>query len=258
MPPRRNAAELRIEGPGRREVVARFDGGRMSSDAGAVPLREADRVVGVTAKLASCFTDFRAPRRVEHDLETLVAQRVYGLALGCEDLNDHDVLRDGSVLALALGKRDITGAMRSRSRDLRHPLAGSSTLNRLELDAGGDRAASRSHRRPGARPSRGTLLPRRLRRLLLSAAVHHRIGRARRPVGIAESDDIGRDDAEPVFQPGQHGAPVGPSGHPRPRAVQQRDRRARAPVVQVGRDAPGIDDPADLRVVHATCGTRRS
>ena len=77
-----NVAELRIEGPGRRAVVARFDGGRMSSDAGAVLLREADRAIGVTAKLASCFTDFRAPGRVEHDLETLVAQRVYGLAQG--------------------------------------------------------------------------------------------------------------------------------------------------------------------------------
>ncbi|MCY4559725.1 MAG: transposase [Chloroflexi bacterium] len=112
-------------------------------DAGAVQLREADRVVGVTAKLASCFTDFRAPARVEHDLETLVAQRVYGLALGYEDLNDHDVLRDDSVRALALGKGDITGAMRSRSRDLGHPLAGSSTLNRLEL---GDGTTAAEHR----------------------------------------------------------------------------------------------------------------
>ena len=143
MPTQCNPAELRIEGPGRREVVARFDGGRMSSDAGAVLLREADRVVGVTAKLASCFTDFREPARVEHDLEALVAQRIYGVALGYEDLNDHDVLRDDSALALALGKRDITGAKRSRSRDLGHPLAGSSTLNRLEL---GDGATAAEHR----------------------------------------------------------------------------------------------------------------
>ena len=83
-------------------------------------MREADRIDGVTAKLASCFTDFRDPARVEHELEALVAQRVYALALGYEDLNDHDVLRDDSLLTL--GKEDITGALRSRSRDLGHPL----------------------------------------------------------------------------------------------------------------------------------------
>ena len=143
MRPQCNVGELRIEGPGRRKVVARFDGGRMSSDGSAVLLREADRIVGVTAKLASCFTDFRDPARVEHDLEALVAQRVYALAPGYEDLNDHDVLRDDSVLALALGKEDITGAMRSRSRDLGHPLAGSTTLNRLEPS---DDATAAAHR----------------------------------------------------------------------------------------------------------------
>ena len=143
MRPQCTVGELRIEGPGRRQVVARFDGGRMSSDGGAVLLREADRIVGVTAKLASCFTDFRDPARVEHDLEALVAQRVYALAPGYEDLNDHDVLRDDSVLALALGKEDITGATRSRSRDLGHPLAGSTTLNRLES---GDNATAAAHR----------------------------------------------------------------------------------------------------------------
>ena len=88
----------------------------MSSDGGAVLLREADRIVGVTAKLASCFTDFRDPARVEHDLEALVAQRVYALALGYEDLNDHDVLRDDSVLALALGKEDHHGGDCDRGR----------------------------------------------------------------------------------------------------------------------------------------------
>ena len=108
-----------------------------------VLLREADRIVGVTAKLASCFSDFRDPARVEHDLEALVAQRVYALAPGYEDLNDQDVLRDDSVLALARGSEDLTGAMRSRSRDLGHPPAGSTTLNRLE--PGGDATAA-AHR----------------------------------------------------------------------------------------------------------------
>ena len=148
MRPQCNVGELRIEGPGLRQVVARFDGGRMSSDGGAVLLREVDRIVGLTAKLASCFTDFRDPARVEHDLEALVAQRVYALAPGYEDLNDHDVLRDDSLLALALalGKEDITGAMRSRSRDLGHPLAGSTTLNRLEPGDDATAAARRYKR----------------------------------------------------------------------------------------------------------------
>ncbi len=128
---------------GRRKVVASFDGGRMSSDGGAVILRAADRALKLTARMAACFSDHRNPTRCEHSLQDLIAQRLYGLALGYEDVNDHDTLRDDSLLALALGSAEVTGQSRVRERDRGHPLAGSSTLNRLELgtpeQAGEDR-----------------------------------------------------------------------------------------------------------------------
>ena len=128
---------------GRRKVVASFDGGRMSSDGGAVILRAADRALKLTARMAACFSDHRNPTRCEHSLQDLIAQRLYGLALGYEDVNDHDTLRDDSLLALALGSADVTGQSRVRERDRGHALAGSSTLNRLELgtpeQAGEDR-----------------------------------------------------------------------------------------------------------------------
>ncbi len=101
---------------------------------------------GVTGRLAGCFSDHRDPERSEHELDCLVAQRVMAIALGYEDLNDHDQLRDDSVLALAVGRGDITGADRVRERDRGHPLASSSTLNRLELGipdkAAGDRTSA--------------------------------------------------------------------------------------------------------------------
>ena len=125
--------QLSFEGLGRRSVVGAFDGGRLTSDSGVLLLREADRLFGVTRRLAACFADHRDPARVEHRLETLVAQRVLALAAGYEDLNDHDRLRDDSALALASGCADVTGAQRVRERDRGHALAGASTLNRLEL-----------------------------------------------------------------------------------------------------------------------------
>ena len=128
-----SSAELPFQAPGRRKVVASFDGGRMSSDAGALLLRGANELFDVTGRLAACFSDHRAEERIEHPLEALIGQRVFGLALGYEDLNDHDRLRDDSVVALALGREDVTGDGRKRERDRGHPLAGSSTLNRLEL-----------------------------------------------------------------------------------------------------------------------------
>ena len=127
----------------RRKVIACFDGGRMSSDGGALLLRSADRALHLTGRIADCFTDHRNPHRCEHALRDLVAQRLYGLALGYEDVCDHDALRDDSLLALALDHADVTGQDRVRERDRGHPLAGSSTLNRLELgtpeQAGQDR-----------------------------------------------------------------------------------------------------------------------
>ena len=118
---------------GRRKVVAAFDGGRMSSDGGALLLRAADSVLQLTRRVAACFTDYRNPGRCEHSVRDLVAQRVFALVLGYEDVNDHDTLRGDSLLALALGRADLTGQSCARERDRGHPLAGSSTLNRLEL-----------------------------------------------------------------------------------------------------------------------------
>ena len=122
-----------LAGLGRRHVVAKFDGGRLSSDGGAVLLRAANQAFQVTGRLAACFIDHRNPARVEHSLESLLGQRVFALALGYEDINDHDRLRDDSLLALALDGPDLTGQSRRRKRDRGHALAGSSTLNRLEL-----------------------------------------------------------------------------------------------------------------------------
>lgn len=118
---------------GRREVVAKFDGGRISSDGGAVLLREVERRTAVIEQFIDCFTDHRSPVLIEHDLEHLIAQRVMGLALGYEDLNDHDRLRHDPLLAVAIGHRDPLGGQRRDAEDRGKPLAGKSTLNRIEL-----------------------------------------------------------------------------------------------------------------------------
>jgi len=98
-----------------------------------------ERRTGIVRQFAACFTDHRDPELVEHQVQELVAQRVYGLALGYEDLNDHDELRVDPLFATLVGKKDPTGAQRVRARDVGKALAGKSTLNRLELttqDAG--------------------------------------------------------------------------------------------------------------------------
>jgi Transposase DDE domain group 1 len=106
-----------------RAVVARFDGGTMTSDAGAVLLRETDRRLNLLPRLAACFEDHRQPWLVSHTVKEMIAQRVYGLALGYEDLSDHDQLREDPLLAVLSGKARVG----------EEPLAGKSTLNRLEL-----------------------------------------------------------------------------------------------------------------------------
>jgi hypothetical protein len=106
-----------------REVVARFDGGTMTSDAGAVLLRETDRRLDLLPRLAGCFEDRRQPWLISHTVQEMVAQRVYALALGYEDLTDHDQLREDPLLAVLSGKQRVG----------EEPLAGKSTLNRLEL-----------------------------------------------------------------------------------------------------------------------------
>jgi len=118
---------------GRREVQAAFDGGPISSDAGVLLLRETDVRLGLTQRLAACFTDHRDSDLIEHRVLELLRQRVYGLALGYEDLNDHDDLLRDPLLALALDKADPQGRRRRRERDRGKALASSSTLNRLEL-----------------------------------------------------------------------------------------------------------------------------
>jgi hypothetical protein len=117
----------------KRAVRGRFDGGAISSDAGGLLLREVEKRTGILAQFAACFRDHRDPARVEHPVAELVAQRVYGLALGYEDLNDHDELRCDPLLAVMVEKADLTGEERMRGRDQGKALAGKSTLNRLEL-----------------------------------------------------------------------------------------------------------------------------
>jgi len=143
--------QLEFHALGRRSVVGRFDGGRISSDGGGTLLREVDLRIGLTARLARCFTDHRNPNSVEHSVRTLLAQRIYGVALGYEDLNDHDVLRSDSLLAMLVEQVDVLGERRVRERDRGHPLASSSTLNRLELSDPA-RAASSRYKRIGADP----------------------------------------------------------------------------------------------------------
>jgi hypothetical protein len=121
-----------FQGPGRREIVAEFNGGRISSDGGVVLVREVDRRRQIVERFAGCFEDRRGAGQVEHPVEDLLRQRIFGLALGYEDLNDHDELRTDALLAVAVGKKDPTGASRVRERDRGKPLAGKSTLNRLE------------------------------------------------------------------------------------------------------------------------------
>jgi hypothetical protein len=108
-----------------RQVVAAFDGGDNTSDAGGLLLGATDRTIGLVGRFAACFSDGRAQAQVEHPIETMVAQRVFGIALGYEDLIDHDQLRHDPVLATLAGKLEA-------KRRNRAPLAGKSTLNRLE------------------------------------------------------------------------------------------------------------------------------
>jgi len=128
---------------GSRAVTGRFDGGTISSDGGGVLLREVEVRTGIIRQFAACFTDHRDPELVEHSVEELLAQRVYALALGYEDLLDHDDLRYDPLLAALVGKADPAGLERRRSRDRGKPLAGKSTLNRLELTGAGAGADSR-------------------------------------------------------------------------------------------------------------------
>src|SRR5437870_5499006 len=120
-----NQSGFGFEACGSREIVARFDGGTISSDGGAFLLRQTDKRLNLLPRLAECFLDGRKQEQVEDSVLEMLSQRIYGLALGYEDINDHEQLRKDPVFGILEG-----------SDELDEPLAGKSTLNRMELGAG--------------------------------------------------------------------------------------------------------------------------
>jgi len=131
------SGQLEFEGFDGRHVVAAFAGGAVTSDAGALLLRETDRAIRLIERVAACFSDGRDPGQLIHALPTLVGQRIVAIALGYEDVNDHDGLRFDPVLAL------FGDSLEAKRKDCA-PLAGKSTMNRLE-HAPGD-GCSRYHK----------------------------------------------------------------------------------------------------------------
>lgn len=132
-----SAQQLEFPGVGRRRVVAAFDGGRISSDGGSLLLKSCDEAIGLLDRLTGCFEDSRKPEAIEFPLRVLVGQRVIGMALGYEDLNDHEELRHDPLLGAVLGKLES-------GRKECAALAGKSTLNRLERFAAS--GSTRYHR----------------------------------------------------------------------------------------------------------------
>ena len=120
----RHSGPLEFKRFGRRRMVADFDGGPITSDAGTLLLRRVEQRLSLFDQVADCFSDHRDPNRIQHGLRTLIAQRIVAIALGYEDLNDHDQLRHDPLMALFSEKGHSSDAP---------PLAGKSTLNRLEL-----------------------------------------------------------------------------------------------------------------------------
>ena len=120
-----NQSSFGFEACGKREIVARFDGGTISSDGGAFLLRQTDKRLNLLPRLAECFLDGRSQDRIAHTVEEMLGQRIYGLALGYEDINDHEQLRKDPVFGILAGRAE-----------LEQPLAGKSTLNRMELGTG--------------------------------------------------------------------------------------------------------------------------
>ena len=126
-----NTDQLEFHSFGRRKIIGQFDGIKISSDGGAILLREVEKRTGILRRLSQCFTDYRNPEMITHSLESLISQRIMALALGYEDLNDHDVLRHDALLSVLSGK--FNGKMG----------AGKSTLNRLELTPATGSSSSR-------------------------------------------------------------------------------------------------------------------
>ena len=121
-----NQSSFGFKACGSREIVARFDGGTISSDGGAFLLRQTDQRLNLLPRLAECFLDGRNQDQIKHSIQEMLSQRIYGLALGYEDINDHEQLRNDPVFSILAGREQ-----------LEEPLAGKSTLNRMELGTGG-------------------------------------------------------------------------------------------------------------------------
>ncbi len=140
-----NEQPLLFQDLGKRKVVGDFSGGTLSSDGGALLLRQVDTNLGLTYALAQCFDDGRDQRFVDHAVQEMLAQRIYGQALGYEDINDHEQLRRDPLLATACNKKDPLGEDRLNPTDRGVALAAPSTLNRLELS---NNRQSRCHKLP--------------------------------------------------------------------------------------------------------------
>jgi hypothetical protein len=138
--------QLQFKGLGNRKIVAGFDGGTITSDAGGLVLREVDQRCGILDSFAECFIDHRHAGYCEHGVRQMLAQRVYGICLGYEDINDHDQLRYDPLFAALCEQDDVEGRRRKRAGDSGKALAGSSTLQRLESARGEGSEESRYHK----------------------------------------------------------------------------------------------------------------
>ena len=155
------ATKLRFHGLAGRRVEGLFDGGEITSDAGGLVLREVERRTGMLGRLGACFADHRRADRVEHPVERLVKQRVPGICLGCEDLNDHDEPSRDRLPALLCDCADVGGAGRRRASDRGRPLAGKSTPNRPEpAPAASPMSRTRSAWKVRSNPLIGIMPPR--------------------------------------------------------------------------------------------------
>lgn len=180
---------------GGRKVRVDFSGGILSSDGGALFLREIEERSGVIRRLAGCFDDYRNQIFVEHSVEHLLAQRINGLALGYEDLNDHNDLRRDPVHALAAGKADLLGENRHEENDRGKALAASATLNRLELAA----------QKPDARYRKIVARPEQIEGLLIEEGVKSIPRRAREIVlDFDATDDPLHGDQEGGYYHGYY------------------------------------------------------
>jgi hypothetical protein len=138
--------QLAFQGLGNRKIVAQFDGGTITSDAGALVLREVDQRCKILDSFVECFIDGRHRAYCDHGVRQMLAQRIYGICLGYEDINDHDQLRYDPLFAALCEQDDVEGRRRKRAGDNGKALAGSSTLQRLETARGEGTGETRYHK----------------------------------------------------------------------------------------------------------------